>query len=196
MKQNKKGVSPLPMIGLLLFGLIMILTFMKDPTENYTREEFIADVEDGLVLDVTIQPNAETPTGYLEVNRRTGDKKLYVTDVAEAEKMVREYGFDPQIKDVPRDRLGLSTLFPMLIVLIVGFFLFMMISAQHASGGANGKMMNFGKSRARLFAGDNKTNFSLVAGLKEEKEELHLRSYRRRRGHWRWPHKYQNTSGP
>ncbi len=172
MKQNKKGVSPFPMIGLLLFGLIMILTFMKDPAENYTREEFIADVEDGLVLDVTIQPNAETPTGYLEVNRRTGDKKLYVTDVAEAEKMVRQYGFDPQIKDVPRDRFGLSTLFPMLIVLIVGFFLFMMISAQHASGGANGKMMNFGKSRARLFAGDNKTNFSLVAGLKEEKEEL------------------------
>ena len=60
----------------------------------------------------------------------------------------------------------------LLIVLIVGFFLFMMLNAHHASGGANSKMMNFGKSRAKLSVGDNKANFSVVAGLKEEKEEL------------------------
>ena len=149
-----------------------MLSYMKDPTENYTREQFINDIEDGLVLDVTIQPNPETPTGYLNVDRRTGDKKLYVTDVAEAEKLVREYGFDPQINDVKRDEWGLKTIFPMIIVLIVGFFLFMMMNAQHASGGANGKMMNFGKSRAKMSMGDNKTNFKVVAGLQEEKEEL------------------------
>ena len=172
MKQNARGVSPFFMIGLLLLGVILMLTYMKDPAEDYTREEFIADIEAGNVIDVTIQPNAETPTGYLEVNRRTGDKKLYVTDVAEAEKLAREYGFDPLVKDVPRDTWGLSTIFPMLVVLIVGIFLFMMINAQHASGGANGKMMNFGKSRAKMSMGDNKTNFKVVAGLQEEKEEL------------------------
>ncbi len=172
MKQNTRGVSPFFLIGLLLLGAIMILTFMKDPAENYTREAFIADMENGQVEDVTIHPNAETPTGYLEVNCKTGDKKLYVTDVAEAEKLVREHGFDPLVEDVPRDKWGLSTLLPMIIVLVVGFFLFMVMSAHHASGGGNNKMMNFGKSRARLSTGDNKTNFSSVAGLKEEKEEL------------------------
>ena len=172
MKKNAKGVSPLFMIGLLLLGVILIMTYMKDPAENYTKEEFIADMEAGYVQNVTIQPNAETPTGYLQVDRVSGDKKLYVTDVTEAENLVREYGFDPLVKDVPRDTWGLSMLFPMLVVLVVGFFLFMIINAQSASHGANGKMMNFGKSRARMFTGDNKTNFNVVAGLKEEKEEL------------------------
>ena len=149
-----------------------MLSYMKDPTEDYTKEQLISDIEDGLVLDVTIQPNPETPTGYLNVDRRNGDKKLYVTDVAEAEKLVREYGFDPQVNDVKRDEWGLKTVVPMLIVLVVGIFLFMMLNAQNASGGSNGKMMNFGKSRAKMSLGDNKVNFKVVAGLQEEKEEL------------------------
>lgn len=172
MRQNTRGISPFFLIGIFLIVIFFALSMMKDPEADYTREEFIADVEAGNVLEVTIQPNAETPTGYLEVSRRSGQKKLYVTDVSEAEKLVRDYGFDPVINDVQRDEWGLKTVIPMLIVLIVGIFLFMMMSAQNASGGANGKMMNFGKSRAKMSMGDNKTNFSAVAGLKEEKEEL------------------------
>ena len=60
---------------------------------------------------------------------------------------------------------------PMLIVLAVGVFLFMMVNSQNAAGG-NAKMMNFGKSRARMTMGDKTMNFGQVAGLKEEKEEL------------------------
>ena len=172
MRQKPRSSSPFFMIGLMLVIVFLMLSYMKDPTEDYTREQFISDIEDGLVLDVTIQPNPESPTGYLNVDRRTGDKKLYVTDVAEAEKLVRQYGFDPQVNDVKRDEWGLKTVVPMLIVLVVGIFLFMMLNAQNASGGANGKMMNFGKSRAKMSLGDNKVNFKVVAGLQEEKEEL------------------------
>ena len=172
MRQKPRSSSPFFMIGLMLVIVFLMLSYMKDPTEDYTREQFINDIEDGLVLDVTIQPNPESPTGYLNVDRRTGDKKLYVTDVAEAEKLVRAYGFDPQVNDVKRDEWGLKTVVPMLIVLVVGIFLFMMLNAQNASGGANGKMMNFGKSRAKMSLGDNKVNFKVVAGLQEEKEEL------------------------
>ena len=75
------------------------------------------------------------------------------------------------VKDVPWEGWVLTTLVPMLIVLAVGIFLFMMINAQNAAGG-NGKMMNFGKSRARLSMGDKNITFEQVAGLKEEKEEL------------------------
>ncbi len=172
MRQNSRGTSPFFMIGLMLVIVFLMLSYMKDPTEDYTKEQLISDIEDGLVLDVTIQPNPETPTGYLNVDRRNGDKKLYVTDVAEAEKLVREYGFDPQVNDVKRDEWGLKTVVPMLIVLVVGIFLFMMLNAQNASSGSNGKMMNFGKSRAKMSLGDNKVNFKVVAGLQEEKEEL------------------------
>lgn len=172
MRQKPRSSSPFFMIGLMLVIVFLMLSYMKDPTEDYTREQFINDIEDGLVLDVTIHPNPESPTGYLNVDRRTGDKKLYVTDVAEAEKLVRAYGFDPQVNDVKRDEWGLKTVVPMLIVLVVGIFLFMMLNAQNASGGANGKMMNFGKSRAKMSLGDNKVNFKVVAGLQEEKEEL------------------------
>ena len=134
MRQNSRGTSPFFMIGLMLVIVFLMLSYMKDPTEDYTKEQLISDIEDGLVLDVTIQPNPETPTGYLNVDRRNGDKKLYVTDVAEAEKLVREYGFDPQVNDVKRDEWGLKTVVPMLIVLVVGIFLFMMLNAQNASG--------------------------------------------------------------
>ena len=65
----------------------------------------------------------------------------------------------------------LTTLVPMLIVLAVGVFLFMMVNAQNANNGS-GRMMNFGKSRARLSMGDKSITFVQVAGLTEEKEEL------------------------
>ncbi len=172
MKQRTRGVSPFFMIGLLLLGAFLVLSNLDDPEKDYTRQELIADIEAGKVLGITIQPNAETPTGYLLVDRDNGDKKLYVTDVAEAEKLVMEYGFNPVVNDVPRDTWGLSLVFPMLIVLVVGVFLFMMINAQNSANAGGGRMANFGRSRARMYTGDNKVNFSQVAGLKEEKEEL------------------------
>ena len=47
----------------------------------------------------------------------------------------------------------------------------MMFNAQNAGGGG-GKMMNFGKSRAKMTVGDKNVTFEQVAGLKEEKEDL------------------------
>ncbi|MCI9652322.1 MAG: ATP-dependent zinc metalloprotease FtsH [Lachnospiraceae bacterium] len=151
---------------------VALLTSMNGSEEAYTKEQFIADMEADRVSEVVVRPNSEVPTGYLAVELRSGaERKLYVTDIGEAEALVRDHGFDPVVKDVPREGWVLTTLVPMLIVLAVGIFLFMMINAQNAAGG-NGKMMNFGKSRARLSMGDKNITFEQVAGLKEEKEEL------------------------
>ncbi len=101
-------------------------------------------------------------------------KRLYVTDVIEAEQLVREHGIAPVINDVKRQSWVTTSLLPMLIVLGVGFLLLMFFTAQNnaqASAGSN-KMLNFGKSSAKMTRGNNKTNFSKVAGLKEEKEEM------------------------
>ena len=161
------------MVILLGAFFIAIAMGMKSQEEDYTKTEFIADMEAGKVSYVEITPNSETPTGSLKIELK-GDveKKLYVTDVVEMEQLVREKGFDPVVNDVPRQGWLLTTLVPMLIVLAVGIFLFMMINAQNAAGGGNAKMMNFGKSRAKMSLGDKSINFSQVAGLKEEKEDL------------------------
>ncbi|MGN0168073.1 MAG: ATP-dependent zinc metalloprotease FtsH [Acetatifactor sp.] len=174
MKQERRFNSYFLFI-VILMGMIFIAVAMgmKSQEEDYTRAEFIADMEAGKVVYIEITPNSETPTGYLEIALRDGTgKKLYVTDIVEMEQVVRDYGFDPTVKDVPREGWVLTTLVPMLIVLAVGVFLFMMINAQNAAGGGNAKMMNFGKSRARMTVGDKNINFGQVAGLKEEKEEL------------------------
>ena len=161
------------MVILLGAFFIAIAMGMKSREEDYTKTEFIADMEAGKVSYVEITPNSETPTGSLKIELK-GDveKKLYVTDIVEMEQLVREQGFDPVVNDVPRQGWVLTTLVPMLIVLAVGVFLFMMINAQNAAGGGNAKMMNFGKSRAKMSLGDKSINFSQVAGLKEEKEDL------------------------
>jgi len=152
--------------------VVAAVTALNKARNDYTLERFVADLEEKKVREVTVHPNSEVPTGYLAVEMRNGeDRELYVTDIVEAEKLVRTYGFDPVVKDVPREGWVLTTLVPIIIVLGVGVFLFMIVNAQNAAGGSN-KMMNFGKSRARLSMGDKNITFDQVAGLKEEKEEL------------------------
>ena len=172
MRQNNRGFHSYFVFILFLLMGVAVLTSLNRADEEYTREQFIADMEADRVAEVVVRPNSEVPTGYLEVELKSGtDMKLYVTDIGEAEALARGYGFDPAVKDVPREGWVLTTLVPMLIVLAVGIFLFMMINAQNAAGG-NGKMMNFGKSRARLSMGDKSITFEQAAGLQEEKEEL------------------------
>ena len=172
MRQNSRGFNSYFIFIILLLMGVALLTSMNGSEEAYTKEQFIADMEADRVSEVVVRPNSEVPTGYLAVELKSGaERKLYVTDIGEAEALVRDHGFDPVVKDVPREGWVLTTLVPMLIVLAVGIFLFMMINAQNAAGG-NGKMMNFGKSRARLSMGDKNITFVQVAGLKEEKEEL------------------------
>ena len=152
--------------------VIVGLNLLNNREDEYTRAEFIADLDAGNVSEVVVNPNGEAPTGYLEIQMKNGvNHKLYATDITELETLVREYGFDPVVNDIERENWFLTYMLPMLVVLGVGVFLFMMMNAQQAGGG-NGKMMNFGKSRAKMSLGDKSVTFAQVAGLKEEKEEL------------------------
>lgn len=159
---------------LCALALVFVFNVMRrKDMEDYSKAEFIADMEAGRVAAVNIQLNSETPTGALHIGLKGGDEKtLYVSDIIEMEETVRGYGFDPMVYDVERENWLLTTLLPMLIVIVVGVFLFMMINAQNMNMGANNaKMMNFGKSRARL-SKDKTITFKQVAGLAEEKEDL------------------------
>ena len=171
MKQNGKSINSYFMFIILLILVIIGLNLLSNREEEYTRAEFIADLDAGNVAEVVVQPNGEAPTGYLEIQMKNGaNHKLYATDISELETLVREYGFDPVVNDIKRESWFLTYMLPLLIVLGAGIFLFMMMNAQQAGG--NGKMMNFGKSRAKMTLGDKSVTFAQVAGLKEEKEEL------------------------
>ena len=172
MKQNGRTINSYFIFIILLVMVIVGLYLLSSREEEYTRAEFIADLDAGNVSEIVIQPNGEAPTGYLEIQMKNGlNHKLYATDITELETLVREYGFDPVVNDIERENWFLTYMLPMLVVLAVGVFLFMMMNAQQAGGG-NGKMMNFGKSRAKMSIGDKSVTFAQVAGLKEEKEEL------------------------
>ena len=175
MKQEGKKIYSV--VVFMLFALVVIFVSSivnQKIEENYTKGQFISDMEAGNVVSVEIQLNSETPTGALGIELKSGEgKTLYVTDIKEMEELVRSYGFDPMVYDVHREGWVLNTLIPMLIVIVVGVFLFMMINAQNMNASAgNAKMMNFGKSRAKMSMGDKKITFEQVAGLKEEKEDL------------------------
>lgn len=172
MKQNGKTINSYFIFIILLLLVIFGLNLLNNRTDEYTKAEFITDLDAGNVSEVVVQPNGEAPTGYLEIQMKNGvSHKLYATDITELETLVREYGFDPVVNDIERENWFLTYMLPMLVVLAVGIFLFMMMNAQQAGGG-NGKMMNFGKSRAKMTLGDKSVTFAQVAGLKEEKEEL------------------------
>lgn len=176
MKQESKGINLF--ILFILGALMMVFVFTSMNANNrkkdYTRAQFLSDMEAGKVEDIEIQLNSETPTGGLYIQMKNGEERiLFVADIVEMENIVRENGFDPKVYDVERDGWFLTTMVPLLVVIVIGFFLFMLINAQNAAAGAgNAKMMNFGKSRAKLSTGEKKITFEQVAGLKEEKEDL------------------------
>ena len=174
MRQGGRGFISYFIFIIILLVVVAVVNQVnrRNEEEKYTRAELIRDLENGNISEIVIIPNSETPTGSMEIKLADGtNKRLYVTDIIETEELVRSYEYDPMVRDVPREGWFLTTLVPMLIVLGVGVFLFMVVNAQNAGGG-NAKMMNFGKSRARMTLGDKAINFQEVAGLKEEKEDL------------------------
>lgn len=173
MNNNRKNLNTyFVVIFVLLFLAAWMFRGLNGQETDYTRGELREALESGKVLEAVIQPNKETPTGIVRVALSSGEEKiLYVTDVTEVEAELASFGLDPEIRDIPRENWFMTSMFPMLLVLVIGVFFFVMMNSQNAGGGSNGKMMNFGKSRARLSL-DNKTTLKDVAGLQEEKEEL------------------------
>ena len=170
---NKKNLNTYFLVILsLLFLAAWMFRSLNGQETDYTRGELTKDLEAGAVLEAMIQPNKETPTGIVRVALSSGEEKtLYATDVNEIEKELVAYGLDPEVKDIPRENWFMTSIFPLLLVLVVGVFFFVMMNAQNANSGSGGKMMNFGKSRAKLSM-DSKVTLKDVAGLQEEKEEL------------------------
>ena len=171
MKKSKGFGSYLIFVAIILL-LMFGLETLKDQGDAYTRAEFETDLQAGTVKEIVITPNKEAPTGYATVIFSNEAKRIYATDISILEEMARANGYDPEVEDIPRESWFLNNMLPIILVGALGMFFFMMMNARNAGAGGGGKMMDFGKSRAKMSKGDNKANFKVVAGLKEEKDDL------------------------
>ncbi len=169
-----KGAKGINLTFIFILILVLVLIWASTNSGNggsYTMGQFVSEMEEGLVVDVEVHPNAQVPTGMLRITLKNNqERNLYVSDVVEAQEIIKQYNIEPIVRDVPQENWFITELLPLLMLLVVVVFMFSMMNAQN-SGNSGGKMMNFGKSRARLMTGGEVT-LKDVAGLKEEKEDL------------------------
>lgn len=161
----------------LLFPLLLIvlaLAFMPGRKQNeLSYQQFKQVLESGNVSSLIIYQNEQTPTGEVRLSNRAGEVYVtYVSDVNQVQQMLQNADIDYSMNDVPQTSYWMSIILP--VVISVGAVILMLVIMNMragAGGGTNAKMMNFGKSRARMTNTSNVT-FKNVAGLQEEKEDL------------------------
>ncbi len=173
MTKNAKG------IGLYLAGVLIILILLisfrggMEAAQTWNTSELTEALENDEVAKISITPNEETPTGSLKIVLKTGDVRyVNVLNVETVAAELEAYdSIELEIEDVERESAVLTWLLPTVIICVMMVVMFTMMNRQ--AGGGNSRMMNFGKSRAKMISPDAKrVTFENVAGLKEEKEDL------------------------
>ena len=173
---DKQARNWIPAALLLLLVVLGFWFISRQMTRDYsyTEQAFWQDIEEEEVSQVYISPNREIPTGQVTVRMKNGDEhNFYSLDVKELQdELEGESGIAVQVADVPSDNTIMATVLPLVLTVILVIVIMNMMNRQ-MSGGSNAKMMNFGKSRAKMSTdADKKVTFKDVAGLQEEKEEL------------------------
>ena len=159
---------------IIMLMLLLVTTFSRQmfTNDDISYQQYLEILDSGEAVKVSIRQNQQTPTGVVNLQLPDGSSRQYFTsDVVAEQKLLQEKGLDYILQDVPQDNYLLSIMIPILLSTVVVIVLISVMNARAAGGGANAKMMNFGKSRARL-SRDSKVTFHDVAGLEEEKEEL------------------------
>ena len=179
-KQFRGGIIYLVIVLVIMYFIMSITSFGKN-SSSYGYSDFLNDFQSGNVTKVEISQNAEVPTGTVKVTF-TGDsgrssERFNVTNVNDVTSLVAAEGnIKLVVNDVVRESIFVTTILPFLLIAAAMIMVTLIINRQAAGGGgaANSKMMNFGKSRARMTDPNspNRVTFKDVAGLAEAKEEL------------------------
>ncbi len=172
-KERRAGVGPIFFLIIILILIAVWIGSLDFGRYSFTRGDLEVAVEKGEIESVIIEQTKESDGGKIQVVTTNGTTRvLNVTDVKAMEEYLRTNGLDPIVGEVPQDNWFLTYMLPPLIILcICAFFFVMFMNAQSEAAGGGSKMMNFGKSRARM-AKDTKITLKDVAGLKEEKDDL------------------------
>lgn len=178
MKGRNRGLGIYVVIIIALLLVLYGSTLLAGGSSDYKYKDMLKDLTEHKVESIYVIQNKEVPTGKLQIKLEEGTRLIYVTDVNKAieeiDSIIESYGTDAkevdvEISDVRRDSVFLTTILPLIFM---GVFVLFFFSMMGVNSGSNGKMMNFGKSKAKLAVDTKNINFKKVAGLKEEKEEL------------------------
>lgn len=174
MSKNGRGVNLVVTLLLVAVLLFWVSNMMNRMENTCTQTEFEQMLESGDIAGVVIVQNKQVPTGSAQINLKNGEERvLVVTDVNKLIARLEESGVDYIPQDIPGENVFLTAILPALIIAGGIVIVFMMMNAQNAQMNGGSRMMNFGKSRARMStAGDSRITLKDVAGLKEEKEDL------------------------
>lgn len=178
MNNKRSNFTRIYFIGMAIIIIVMLYYAGSGlKSNNYKYNDLLNDLQNGKVTQLNISQNKEVPTGKVTVKLQDGSTKyVYITDVNKVISEIKDINdktnqnIQPYIADVRRDSIFLTNILPMLLMGVVIVIVIMMMNANAAGG--NSKMANFGKSRAKMVVEVKNMDFSKVAGLKEEKEEL------------------------
>ena len=165
-------------VVILLLIFVAFLEFSKDrlgaSSGAYTEGQLVQDLQENQVAGAVIMPNSETPTGAARITLKNGTEEiLYATDVTQIESLLRQNKIDPEVRDIPGDNWLVNWFLPILVIMILCVVIFVSMNNAQAASSGGSRMMNFGKSRAKMSnAEENKVKLQDVAGLQEEKEQL------------------------
>ena len=181
MRKQTRGIGTY----IIILAIIVLVMFLSDNLykmnhNNYNFENFSSDLANKTVTTVDLYQNQTAPTGEVEVtiglNENKKTESFYTSDINEVVSLLREKGFTNYYMHDVTKQSWVVTMMPYLLILVMFFIMMMIMTAGPGvtgGGAGNSKMMNFGKSRARMSSeNDKKVTFKDVAGLKEEKEEL------------------------
>lgn len=173
MKRQTRGMFIYFIAAVALVCSFLYLSGRMEQSESYTDKQFARALEESQISSASIYQNKQTPTGEVRLILKDGSRKqLYVPDVNEVISDLKAADIDFQTYNVPQESTFMTTIFPILISVGLVVVLMVFMTRSMSGGGGNAKMMNFGKSRAKLSTDDKKKTFQEVAGLEEEKEDL------------------------
>jgi cell division protease FtsH len=162
------------LIFLVIIGVVSFFSGSNQQTEPMSYDTFISHLEKGDVESLSMKPER----GVFEVRGKLKsydeDKQFltYITNGDQALERIDAAAQSSEINIMPAEETsGWVTFFTSIIPFVIIFILFFFLLNQAQGGGS--RVMNFGKSKAKLYTEEKKkVKFKDVAGADEEKQEL------------------------
>ncbi|WP_010094838.1 ATP-dependent zinc metalloprotease FtsH [Ornithinibacillus scapharcae] len=161
------------MIFLVIIAAISLISGNHEQAEELNVNKFMQSLEAGEVKELTMQP----VNGIMRFTGTLKNDKQFVAQVPDNDDIITDIttkAREQSVLDVePMDQpsIWVTLLTTMIPFLIIGLLFFFLLS--QAQGGGGGRVMNFGKSKAKMYNEEKKkVRFTDVAGADEEKQEL------------------------
>ncbi|MGH0680656.1 ATP-dependent zinc metalloprotease FtsH [Bacillus luti] len=162
------------LIFLVVIGIVSYFNGSTQKTTPVSYDKFITKLEKGEVRNVQLQPK----NGVFEVKGQFNTSSqgeqfvTYAPNTEELQKKINDKAQGAEVKYQPAEETSAwVTFFTSIIPFVIIFILFFFLLNQAQGGGS--RVMNFGKSKAKLYNDEKKkVRFRDVAGADEEKQEL------------------------